>query len=256
MATVCASSLSLMDAGVPIKKPAAGIAMGLMMKDVNNYKVLTDIQGPEDHHGDMDLKVAGTDDGVTGVQMDVKVDGITLEIVEKTLLQGRKARLEILKVIKEVLPTHREKLSPFVPKIRTLKISTDKIGAVIGPGGKIINGLIEKYALAGIDIDEDGGVFVSGMDLEKVDAAVAEIKGIAREFKVGEIIEGNVIKTLEFGAIVDLGGGKDGMIHVSELKQGFVKKVEDVVKVGDFVRAKIISVDDDGRIRMSIKQLQ
>jgi polyribonucleotide nucleotidyltransferase len=256
MATVCASSLSLMDAGVPLKKPAAGIAMGLMMKDVKNYKVLTDIQGPEDHHGDMDLKVAGTEDGVTGVQMDIKVDGITLEIIEKTLLQGRKARLEILKVMKGVLPTHREKLSPFVPKIRTLKISTDKIGAVIGPGGKIINGLIEKYGLAGIDIDEDGGVFISGMDLEKVDAAVAEIKGITREFKVGEVIEGTVIKTLEFGAIVDLGGGKDGMIHVSELAQGFVKKVEDVVKVGDFVRAKIISVDDDGRIRMSIKQLQ
>ncbi len=256
MATVCATSLSLMDAGVPIKKPAAGIAMGLMMKDVNNYKILTDIQGPEDHHGDMDLKVAGTVDGITGMQMDIKVDGLTAEIVLKTLLQAKKARLQILEVMKGVIAAPREKLSPYVPTIRQLKIATDKIGAVIGPGGKVINGLIEKYGLAGIDIDDDGGVFVSGTDLLKVEAAVAEIKGIAREFKVGEIVEGTVVKTLEFGAIVDLGGGKDGMIHVSELKSGFVKKVEDVVKVGDFVRAKIISVDDDGRIRMSVKQLQ
>jgi polyribonucleotide nucleotidyltransferase len=255
MATVCASSLSMMDAGVPLKKPAAGIAMGLMMKDVNNFKVLTDIQGPEDHHGDMDLKVAGTEDGVTGMQMDVKVDGLTLEIVEKTLAQGKKARLEILAVMKKVIPTHREKLSPFVPVIRQIKISPAKIGAVIGPGGKIINGLIEKYGLAGIDIDDDGGVFISGTNLENVEKAVAEVKGIAREFKVGEIVEGTIIKTLEFGAIMDLGGGKDGMIHVSELASGFVKKVEDVVKVGDFVRAKIIRADDDGRIGLSIKQL-
>ncbi|MGC9598836.1 MAG: polyribonucleotide nucleotidyltransferase [Minisyncoccia bacterium] len=256
MATVCASSLSLMDAGVPLKKPAAGIAMGLMMKDVNNYKILTDIQGPEDHHGDMDMKVAGTVDGVTGVQMDIKVDGLTSEIVLKTLLQAKKARLQILDFMKGVIAAPREKLSPFVPTIRQLKIATDKIGAVIGPGGKVINGLIEKYGLAGIDIDDDGGVFVSGTDLLKVEAAVAEIKGIAREFKVGEIVEGTVVKTLEFGAIVDLGGGKDGMIHVSELKSGFVKKVEDVVKVGDFVRAKIISTDESGHVRLSIKQLQ
>jgi polyribonucleotide nucleotidyltransferase len=255
MATVCASALSLMDAGVPLKKPAAGIAMGLMMKDVNNYKVLTDIQGPEDHHGDMDCKVAGTTDGVTGMQMDIKVDGLTVEILEKTLAQARKARLEILETMKKVLPAHRETLSPFVPTIRILKIPTDKIGAVIGPGGKVINGMIEKYGLSGIDIDEDGGVFVSGMDLAKVEAAVAEIRGITREFKVGEIVEGNIIKIIEVGAIVDLGGGKDGMIHVSELKQGFVKKVEDVVKLGDFVRAKIIRVGDDGRIGLSMKQL-
>ncbi len=256
MATVCASALSLMDAGVPLKKPAAGIAMGLMMKDVNEYKVLTDIQGPEDHHGDMDCKVAGTADGVTGMQMDVKVDGLTIEILEKTMAQARKARLEILEVINRVLPKHREELSPFVPKIRTLIIPTDKIGAVIGPGGKVINGLIEKYGLAGIDIDEDGGVFISGMDLEKVDAAVAEIKGITREFKVGEVVEGSIIKIIEVGAIVDLGGGKDGMIHISELKNGFVKTVDEVVKVGDFVRAKIIRVSDDGRIGLSLKQMQ
>ena len=253
-ATVCAAALSMMDAGVPLKKPAAGVAMGLMMKDVNTYKVLTDIQGPEDHHGDMDLKVAGTVDGVTGMQMDVKVDGLTIEILEKAFEQTRKARLEILKVLTTTLPEPRKEISPFVPKIRQLKIPTDKIGALIGPGGKMINGLIEKYSLAGIDVEEDGGVFVSGTDLAKVEAAVAEITGLTREFKVGDIVEGNVVKILEFGAIVDLGGGKDGMIHVSELKNGFVKTVEEVVKMGDFVRAKVISAEGD-KIRLSIKQL-
>lgn len=256
MATVCASALSLMDAGVPIKKPAAGIAMGLMMSDVKNYKVLTDIQGPEDHHGDMDLKVAGTGDGVTGMQMDVKVDGLTIEILKDALADARKARIHILKTVTGVLPKHREKLSPFVPTIRQLKINPDRIGLVIGPGGKTINGMIDRFGLAGIDIDEDGGVFISGNDLEKVEAAVAMIRAMTREYKVGEIVEGNVIKILEFGAIVDLGGGKDGMIHVSELKSGFVKKVEDVLKLGDFVRAKIVKVDEDsGKIGLSLKQL-
>jgi polyribonucleotide nucleotidyltransferase len=262
-ATVCASSLALMDAGVPLKKPAAGIAMGLMTAttaegrtDVTKYKVLTDIQGPEDHHGDMDFKVAGTADGVTGMQMDVKVDGLTLEILMKTMEQAKKARIEILKVMQSVLPTHRATLSPFVPKIRQIKIPVGKIGLIIGPGGKTINGLIEKYGLASIDIDEDGSVFISGTDLEKVEAVVAIIEGMTREFKVGDLVEGNIVKILEFGAIVDMGGGKDGMIHVSELKEGFVKRVEDVVKMGDFVRAKIISVDDDGgKIRLSLKQM-
>lgn len=256
MATVCASSLSMMDAGVPLKKPAAGIAMGLMMSDVDHFKVMTDIQGPEDHHGDMDFKIAGTVDGITGMQMDVKVDGLTIAILQKTMEQAKKARLEILSVIKGVLPAPREKLSPYVPTIRQLKISPSKIGALIGPGGKMINGLIEKYALASIDVDDDGGVFVSGTDLAKVEAAVADIKGLTREFKIGEIVEGNIIKIMDFGAIMDLGGGKDGMIHVSELKNGYVKNVEEVVKLGDFVRAKIIRADEDGRIGLSIKQME
>ena len=261
-ATICASSLSLMDAGVPLKKPAAGIAMGLMMAfnadgsaDVNNYKILTDIQGPEDHHGDMDLKVAGTDDGVTGMQMDVKVDGLTIEILEKAFAQARDARQHILKTIVATLPAARTTISPFVPKIRQFKIDPAKIGTVIGPGGKMINGLIEKYGLAGIDIEEDGGVYVSGIDLAKVEAAVAEIMGMTKEYKVGEIVEGPIVKILEFGAIVDLGGGNDGMIHVSELKQGFVKNVEDVVKLGDFVRAKIIKAEN-GKIGLSLKQME
>jgi polyribonucleotide nucleotidyltransferase len=261
-ATVCASALSLMDAGVPLKKPAAGIAMGLMMAfntdgtaDVNNYKVLTDIQGPEDHHGDMDLKVAGTNDGVTGMQMDVKVDGLTIELLEKAFAQARDARIHILKTIVATLPAPRTTISPFVPKIRQFKIDPLKIGTVIGPGGKMINGLIAKYELAGIDIEEDGGVYVSGVDLAKVEAAVAEILGMTKEWKVGEIVEGPIVKILEFGAIVDLGGGNDGMIHVSELKQGFVKQVEDVVHLGDHVRAKIIKAEN-GKIGLSLKQME
>ena len=261
-ATVCASALSLMDAGVPLKKPAAGIAMGLMMgttpdghADVNNYKVLTDIQGPEDHHGDMDLKVAGTNDGVTGMQMDVKVDGLTIELLEKAFAQAREARLHILKTIIATLPKHRDAISQFVPKIRQFKIDPSKIGTVIGPGGKMINGLIAKYELAGIDIEEDGGVYVSGVDLAKVEAAVAEIMGMTKEWKVGEIVEGPIVKILEFGAIVDLGGGADGMIHVSELKQGFVKQVEDVVHLGDHVKAKIIKAEN-GKIGLSLKQME
>ena len=261
-ATVCAAALSLMDAGVPLKKPAAGIAMGLMMgttadghADVNNYKVLTDIQGPEDHHGDMDLKVAGTNDGVTGMQMDVKVDGLTIELLEKAFEQAKGARIHILKTIVATLPAARTTISQFVPKIRQFKIDPAKIGTVIGPGGKMINGLIAKYELAGIDIEEDGGVYVSGVDLAKVEAAVAEIMGMTKEWKVGEIVEGPIVKILEFGAIVDLGGGADGMIHVSELKQGFVKQVEDVVHLGDHVRAKIIKAEN-GKIGLSLKQVE
>ncbi|MDP2598671.1 MAG: polyribonucleotide nucleotidyltransferase [Candidatus Liptonbacteria bacterium] len=256
MATVCASIMSLMDAGVPIKKPAAGIAMGLMMKDEKNYKVLTDIQGPEDHHGDMDFKVAGTEDGVNAMQMDVKVDGVTLEMVSATLNQAREARLEILKFMKSVLPESRKELSKFVPAIRTLKIDPEKIGTLIGPGGKMINGLIKRYGLTSIDVDEDGSVFVSGGEQKLADEAVAEITALTKAYKVGEIIEGKVIKILDFGAIIDLGGGRDGMLHVSELKNGYVKTVSEVVKMGDFVRAKIIRVDDDGRIGLSLKQLQ
>jgi len=261
-ATVCAAALSMMDAGVPLKKPAAGIAMGLMMamkadgsSDVSNYKVLTDIQGPEDHHGDMDLKIAGTDDGITGMQMDVKVDGLTIEILAASFEQAKQARIHILKTIKATLPAAREKLSPFVPTIRQFKIDPSKIGTVIGPGGKMINGLIAKYELAGIDIEEDGGVFVSGTDLAKVEAAVAEIVGMTKEYKVGEIVEGPIVKILEFGAIVDLGGGNDGMIHVSELKQGYVKTVEEVVHLGDVVRAKIIKAEN-GKIGLSLKQME
>ena len=255
MATVCASMLSLMDAGVPLKKPVAGIAMGLMIDKKGNYKVLTDIQGPEDHHGDMDLKVAGTRDGVTAIQMDVKVSGVSLEILEKALEQARGARLRILDFTDKILAKPREELSRYAPSIAQLTINPEKIGMVIGPGGKMINGLIEKYGLAGIDIEDDGSVAVSGTDHAQVQAAVEEIRGMTKEYKIGDIIEGKVIKILDFGAIVDLGGGQDGMIHVSELKDGFVKTVTDVVKQGDFVRAKVIKVDN-GHIGLSLKKIK
>ncbi|MDO8574115.1 MAG: polyribonucleotide nucleotidyltransferase [bacterium] len=255
MATVCAGMLSLMDAGVPLKKPVAGIAMGLMMDQKGKYKVLTDIQGPEDHHGDMDLKVAGTRDGVTAIQMDVKVSGVSVEILEKALEQARGARLRILDFTDKILAKPREELSRYAPSIAQLTINPEKIGMVIGPGGKMINGLIAKYGLAGIDIEDDGSVAVSGTDHAQVQAAVEEIRGMTKEYKIGDIIEGNVIKILDFGAIVDLGGGQDGMIHVSELKDGFVKSVTDVVKQGDFVRAKVIKVDN-GHIGLSLKQLK
>ncbi len=254
MATVCATTLSLLDAGVPLKKMVAGIAMGLMSNDTQ-FKVLTDLQGPEDFYGDMDFKVAGTSDGITAIQLDTKIIGLTPEIIAATLTQARVARMQILEFMKTVISAPRPELSKYVPAIMQFKIDPSKIGMVIGPGGKMINGLIAKYGLASIDIEEDGGVFVSGEDVEKVKEAVAEIQMMTREFKIGEIIEGRVLKTLDFGAIVDLGGGKDGMIHVSELKEGFVKLVTDVVKVGDLVRAKVIRADEDGRIGLSIKQL-
>ena len=261
MATVCATTMSLMDAGVPIKKPVAGIAMGLMVDQKSKiknqkFKVLTDLQGPEDHYGDMDFKVAGTEDGVNAIQLDVKCEGLTMEIITQTLADAKAARLHILKFMKTVIAEPRKELSPYVPTILRVMISPSKIGALIGPGGKMINGLIEKWELASIDVEEDGRVFVAARDPEKARQAAEEIKMLTREFKVGEILEGRVMRTMDFGAIVDLGGGKDGMIHVSELKEGFVKTVTEVVNVGDFVRVKVIRADDDGRIGLSMKQVE
>lgn len=254
MATVCATSMSLMDAGVPIKKPAAGIAMGLMTGGNGAYAVLTDIQGPEDHYGDMDFKVAGTRDGVNAIQLDVKIGGLTNEMIQKTMAQARAARFQILDVMEKVIAKPRADISMFAPRVYHISINPEKIGTLIGPGGKMINGLIAKHGLAGIDIEEDGSVFVSGMDAKKVNEALAEIQALTKEYKVGDIVEGNIVKILDFGAIVDLGGGMDGMIHVSELKEGFVKNVTDVVKLGDFVRAKVIRAED-GKIGLSLKAL-
>ena len=254
MATVCASSMALMDAGVPIKKAIAGIAMGLMT-DQHNYKILTDIQGPEDHYGDMDCKVAGTEDGIAAVQMDVKIEGITPKILKEVLIQAKKARLEILEAMKKTIDKSRPQVSSFAPIIMIVEINPERIGEVIGPGGKIINKIIADTGVSAIDIEENGRVFVTSADREKALLAVSYIKSLTREFQIGEIIEGEIIKILDFGAIVDLGGGNDGMIHISELKQGFVEKVEDVVKIGDIVRAKIVKLDN-GRIGLSLKAAQ
>ncbi len=255
MATVCAASLALMDAGVPLKKPAAGIAMGMMSDSKGNYKVLTDIQGPEDHYGDTDLKVAGTDTGVTAIQMDVKIQGLTIDMLTKALAQTRKARLEILAVVTGAMPAPRKELSPLAPLIMTIRIHPSQIGSVIGPGGKVINGIIERTGCMAIDIDDDGLVFVSGKDRATTQKAYDEVMSIVKEYKVGEVVEGPIIKMLDFGCIVQIDSGHDGMIHISELKSGFVKKVEDVVKMGDVVRAKIIKVEPGGKIGLSLKAL-
>lgn len=255
MASTCSASLSLMDAGVPLKKQVAGISIGLMSDESGRYRILTDIQGPEDHYGDMDFKVAGTRDGMNAIQMDVKVDGITPEIFKEALAAAKKARFQILDFMDTVLAKPRAQLSPFAPSITTIQIPVENIGQVIGPGGKTINGILAQADnKVSIDIEDDGKIFIAGTDPALVAKVVAIINSIAKDFMVGEIVEGTVIKTLDFGAIVDLGGGRDGMIHVSELKEGFVKKVEDVVKVGDFVRAKIIRAED-GKIGLSLKQV-
>jgi polyribonucleotide nucleotidyltransferase len=255
MASICAGCLSLMDAGVPITKPVAGIAMGLMTHG-DQYQIFTDIQGLEDHYGGMDFKVAGTEDGITAIQLDMKVDGLTAQMFEEALAQATRARREILTVMHETLPAPRASLSPHAPTILTLSIDPSRIGEIIGPGGKVINGII---AAAGgnitIDIEQEGKVYVGGTDRAMVEWAMQEIKEIVREFKVGEIVEGEVVKMLDFGAIVDLGGGKDGMLHVSELREDFVKQPSDVVKLGDRLKLKIIRVDQDGRIGLSLKRV-
>ncbi len=260
MATVCAGSLSLMDAGVPIKKPVAGIAMGLMIdqqpttNDKQLFKVLTDIQGPEDHHGDMDFKVAGTDSGVNAIQLDVKITGITTEMIEKTLAQAKEARLQILAVMNKVLPEARKELSPHAPSILTLSIDPERIGEVIGPGGKIINEIIDTTGVTSIDIEDDGRVFITAPNQESGKLAFERVQSITKDYQINDIVEGSVVKLLEFGAIVEFAPGRDGMVHISEIKDGFVKKIDDVIKVGDFVRAKIIKAEN-GKIGLSIKAL-
>jgi len=245
MASTCATSLSLMDAGVHLKSHVAGIAMGLITLG-DKWEIITDIQGPEDHYGDMDLKIAGSKNGISAVQMDVKVDGITKEMFKKALPQAEKARLEILEVMNKTIPTARENLSPYAPTILTINVPVEKIGGIIGPGGKTINGIIDKAGGdVGIDIDDDGKVYVSATDSEKANKAFSMVKEVVREYEVGEIIDGVVAKILDFGAIIEFGWGKSGMVHVSELADGYVKDVKNVVKEGDKVRAKIIKKEGD-----------
>src|SRR3989344_5684388 len=255
MATVSAASLGLMDAGVPIKAPAAGISVGLVLAPDGRYKLLTDIQGPEDHYGDMDFKAAGTRGGVNAIQMDVKVQGITLEILEEALARAKVARLQILDFTDKVLAKPRAELSPLAPKILTFLIDPTHIGEVIGPGGRVINGIIERIGVISIDIDEDGRVFITADEPDRAERAAAEVKAIVREFGVGDVVEGEVIKLFDFGVLVDLGGGRSGLLHVSELKDGFVKNVEDVVKMGDRVKVKVIKTEN-GRISLSLRQAE
>ncbi len=252
MASVSSSSLALMDAGVPIKRPATGIALGLM-KDGQNYKIITDIQGPEDHYGDMDFKVAGTELGMTAIQMDVKIDGLNREIIEKALTQGKKARLEILAKIKQAIDKPRPQLSPYAPKIMILQINPEKIREVIGPGGKVINEIIEECGVS-IDIEDSGRVFVTAEKQSAADKAIDWIKNITREVKVGETFQGKVTRILNFGAFVEILPGQEGLVHISKLAPYHVNKVEDVVKTGDIVPVEVISIDEQGRINLSLKQ--
>ncbi|MBI2042486.1 MAG: polyribonucleotide nucleotidyltransferase [Candidatus Nealsonbacteria bacterium] len=253
MASVSAACLAMMDAGVPIKAPAAGIAVGLMSNDKGEYKLVADIQGPEDHHGDMDFKVAGTRKGVTAIQMDVKVEGISGIILEEALQLAKKSREKILKEIENVLPRHRENLSPWAPRIYTLQIKPDKIREVIGPGGKIINEIIEKCEVS-IDIEDDGKIFVTAEKEEAAKKAVEWINNITREVEVGETFQGKVKRILAFGAFVEILPGQEGLVHISQLAPYRVEKVEDIVKIGDIVPVKVISIDEQGRINLSIKE--
>lgn len=254
MASVCGATLAMMDGGVPLKMPAAGIAMGIMFDDKGEqYKILTDIQGAEDHHGDMDLKVAGTKDGVTAMQMDVKIDGITPQIVAETLEQARKARLEILTIMEKAIATHRAELSSYAPRVQTIKINPDKIGAVIGSGGKTINAIIEETG-AEIDIEDDGSIFITCATAEGMDKAIQRIKDLTYEPRPGEVFTGTVVKLLDFGAFVEFMPGMDGMVHVSEIsKERRIDRPADVLKVGQKVRVMIKNVDDQGRINLTIK---
>ncbi|MCX6789589.1 MAG: polyribonucleotide nucleotidyltransferase [Candidatus Gribaldobacteria bacterium] len=251
-AAISAASLALMDAGVPIKRPVTGIAVGLIKKDNQNYKLLTDIQGPEDHFGDMDFKIAGTTQGITAIQMDVKTDGITRKIMEEAMARGKKARLEILEKMKAVLPGPRAELSPFAPRVAVVQINPDKIGAVIGSGGKVINSIIEECGVA-IDIEEDGRVFVSGTNDEGMQKAIEWIKGLAKEFKPGEEFQGTVKRIMDFGAFVEVAPGVEGLVHISQLAPVRIERVEDVVEVGDVIPVKLTNVDDQGRLNFSAK---
>jgi len=244
MASVSSSSLALMDAGVLIKRPAAGIAIGLMQNEEGKYKVLTDIQGPEDHHGDMDFKIAGTRIGITAIQMDVKIEGIDEEILTKALEQGKRARIQILDEMEKVLAKPRPELSIFAPRILTLKINPEKIREVVGPGGKTINEIIGETGVA-IDIQPDGLIYIISESEEAAKKAISWIKNITREVRIGEIFQGKVKKILDFGAIVEILPGQEGLIHISQL-------VHRKVKIGDILPVKVISIDEQGRINLSL----
>ncbi len=252
-ASICGSTLALMDAGVPIKAPVAGIAMGLIMEG-EHYTVLTDIQGLEDHLGDMDFKVAGTKDGITALQMDIKIAGITREILEEALEQARSGRLHILNHMLETLDAPRPQLSKYAPKIVTMTINPDKIRDVIGPGGKMINSIIDQTGVK-IDIEQDGTVFIASTDQDGIDMAMALIGDIVREVVVGEEFDATVRRIEKFGAFVELFKGKDALVHVSEFSLDRVANVEDVVKLGDTIKVRVTEIDDKGRVNASHKVL-
>ena len=252
-ASICAGTLALMDGGVPIKAPVAGIAMGLMYENDNKYKVLTDIQGPEDHHGDMDFKIAGTREGVTAIQLDVKVEGVPIKILGEAMIQGKIARVTIIDRIEKEIEKPRANISVNAPKILIIKINPEKIGLVIGGGGKTIKEIKEKSG-AEITIEDDGTVYLTGKDgsAEKAKTIVEEM---THEFKVGEVLKGEIVKIADFGAFVALNPFTDGMVHISEIAPFRVERVSDIIKEGMIVPVKVINIDPErGRIGLSIKE--
>jgi polyribonucleotide nucleotidyltransferase len=253
MATVCGTSLALMDAGVPLKRPVAGIAMGLILEG-DRYAVLSDILGDEDHLGDMDFKVAGTEGGVTSLQMDIKIQGITEEIMRVALAQAKEGRMHILGEMAKALPAARAQLGEYAPRIEVIHIPTDKIREVIGSGGKVIREIVEKTG-AKIDIQDDGTVKVASADGKAITAALNWIKSIVQEPEVGQIYQGTVVKTVDFGAFVNFFGARDGLVHISQLGQGRVAKTTDVIKEGDKVWVKLLGFDERGKVRLSMKMV-
>lgn len=252
MGSVSASTIALMDAGVPIKEPVAGIAMGLFTGPNDTYKVLTDLQGFEDHYGDMDFKVAGTRTAVTAVQLDIKVDGISMPMIRDTFNDARVARLKVLDVIQSAIAAPRTELSPYAPRIVTLTINPEKIRDLIGPGGKVINAIIDATGCQ-IDIEQDGTVLISSPTPESLDAAVQQVKAITKEPEIGETFTGKVTRIFQFGAMVEIGPNQEGLVHISELAPYRVGEVTDIVHVGDSVPVKVIGIDDLGRVNLSIK---
>ena len=255
MAAVCSSTLALLDAGVPITRPVAGISMGVMMaENGKDYAILTDIQGPEDHHGDMDFKVAGTKEGITAIQLDVKIQGINKQIFKETLAAAKETRFKILDtVIEKLLAQPRKELSPFAPRIVVIQIKPEKIGMVIGPGGKTINKIMDETGVE-IDIDDSGEVFITTDNAEMAKKASDMVRGIVKEVEVGELYDGTVRKIMDFGAFVEILPGHDGLVHISQLANERVEKVTDIVNIGDIIPVKVIKIDDLGRIDLSLKE--
>ncbi|MFG0241557.1 MAG: polyribonucleotide nucleotidyltransferase [Phycisphaerales bacterium JB054] len=256
MASVCGGCLALMDAGVPIHATCAGISVGRFTDENGDKEIfVTDILGEEDFFGDMDFKVSGTREGITGIQLDLKARGLSLEQIKTIFAQAREGRIEIIETMEKCIDKPREKISPYAPMMVTLQISVDKIGKLIGPGGKVIRALQDKHEV-NIDVEDDGTVMISSSNGPAVEAALAEVQALCEEIKVGTIYEGKVVSVKDFGAFIELAPGTDGMCHISELADGFVKSVDEVVKVGDVVKVKVIMVDEQGRIKLSRKAVQ
>ena len=254
MASTCGSTLALMDAGVPIKKPVSGVAMGIIMGEDEKYKILSDIQGPEDHWGDMDFKVAGTEDGITAMQLDVKIDGITPKIAAQVLEQAYQSRMKIMKVMLSTISEPHKEFSPFAPQIITIRINPDKIRDVIGPGGKVINEIIDKTGVQ-IDIEDDGSVFITAKDGQGRQKAKEWVEALTREVKPGELFEGKVTRIMNFGAFVEILPGKEGLVHISQISNQRIERVEDCLEIGQAVTVKVSEIDSQNRINLTMKDV-